>query len=134
MEMQFVLGRALKSEHVLLIGDFNSLAPGISTDLSGASPDLAFRLSDLDRAPDCTPLSMAIEAGFALASRAEPTSPTSISESGAPEAEPPLALDHVLATKGLAERLLDASVWRMSPANLASDHFPIVVDFDITFP
>jgi exodeoxyribonuclease-3 len=120
---------------VVLAGDLNSLDPG-----SDHADELA-RLRPLDRrrhtdpggAADTRAMAAFAAAGFidlwrTVGTGDGRTAPTSL---GGGDEFSGMRLDYVLATAPVAEYARAGHVARGGPAEHASDHYPVVVDFEI---
>ena len=133
-EVQQVLGRARSSDEAIIMGDLNNLAPtDVPLDLAAAAPQLVGRLSGPDGQIDTLPVQAMLTQGFVDlgASTVGPTYPTSI-ERKQNEYGITVRLDYILATPGLATRCLSIRAVDEPPAHDASDHLPVVADFDLT--
>lgn len=141
-EIEYLLG-ALPSGPALLTGDFNGLSP---QDVYPVE-----RISDFLQQYRVTPASKSL--GNPLPSRAENRAMSRLLEAGwvdlghacagadrsptyptpcAPDPEgPPIRIDYVLASPALAGAAVSCEVPRGSPADRASDHFPVVVELEL---
>ena len=48
-----------------------------------------------------------------------------------PTSDPEMRIDHIFATDDVAQALRDAAVVEHACVHLASDHFPVIADFDL---
>ncbi|MEA2575722.1 MAG: exodeoxyribonuclease [Chloroflexia bacterium] len=133
-EVQQVLGRASSSEESIIMGDMNNLAPSdLPFDIDAAGPQLAGRLSGPDGQIDTLPIRAMLTQGFVDlgASTVGPTYPTRI-ERKQKESDIAVRLDYILATPGLARRCRSIRAIDELPAHEASDHLPVIAEFDLT--
>jgi len=118
-----VLG-PLAGEPHLLVGDFNSLAPG---DPVGTPPPGVEAWGDAAKSAPRQAIGLLLEAGYVdCYRRLHPRS----SGYTYPSDQPWLRLDYVFATPQVAARLRACEIIRTKVARRASDHFPICAVFD----
>jgi endonuclease/exonuclease/phosphatase family metal-dependent hydrolase len=133
-EVQQVLGRAQSSDEAIIMGDMNNIAPtDMPLDLTAATPYLTGRFSGPDGEIDTLPIQAMLTRGFVDlgASRVGPTYPTRL-ERKHPEHGITVRLDYILATPGLASRCRSIRALDERLAHDASDHLPVVAEFDLT--
>ncbi|MDQ3930306.1 MAG: endonuclease/exonuclease/phosphatase family protein [Chloroflexota bacterium] len=133
-EVQQVLGRARSSRESIIMGDMNNLAPSdMPFDLEAAGPQLAGRLSGPDGQVDLLPIQAILTQGFVDlgASAVGPTYPTRI-ERKQKESNVTVRLDYIFATPSLASRCRSIRAVDESPSHEASDHLPVLAEFDLT--
>jgi exodeoxyribonuclease-3 len=132
-EVQQVLGRARSSDEAIIMGDMNNISPAdMPLDLAGVAPQLTGRLSGPDGEIDTLPIQAMITQGFVDlgASSVGPTYPTRM-ERKQKEYGITVRLDYILATPGLASRCRSIRAMDEPPAHEASDHLPVVAEFDL---
>lgn len=133
-EVQQVLGRARSSAEAIIMGDMNNLAPSdLPFDLDAAGPQLAGRLSGPDGQIDTLPIQAMLTQGFVDlgATGVGPTYPTRI-ERKQKESDVSVRLDYMFATPNLASRCRSIRALDEPPAHEASDHLPLLAEFDLT--
>ena len=127
-EAQVVVGKAADAENSIVMGDFNSLSAhdGISEE-----ERLESRLLDSGLHPDTGVIDLLERAGFKDAliecRAAKATTPTRV----ALKQTMPVRIDYLLAKGPFAGGLTSATVIDTELAHQASDHLPVVADFDI---
>lgn len=133
-EVQQVIGRARSSDEAIIMGDLNNIAPtDIPLDISAASPQLAGRFLGPDGEIDTLPIQAILTQGFVDlgAATVGPTYPTTIDRKHK-EYGITVRLDYIFATPGLADRCRSIRAISEPPAHDASDHLPVVAEFDLT--
>jgi exodeoxyribonuclease-3 len=136
-EAQHLARFAAVGSHVFVAGDFNSLDP--YTDYSDALQQMpahyrARYLVPGDASTPDTRVARTLEvAGFVdtgyLCGEGKYTIPTSLPVYGCEFGK--LRLDYVYATASLASSVTDFRIVRTDLADKSSDHYPVVVDFDL---
>jgi endonuclease/exonuclease/phosphatase family metal-dependent hydrolase len=126
------LRRQARNDPVLIMGDLNTLEPGVDhTDRLAALPE-SFRRRHIRRggSVDTRAVEILLDAGFVDVARAlgrvGHTAPTG---HGGGEEFHDMRLDYVLASAPLAERATDLTVLRGGAVEHASDHYPVLVTF-----
>jgi exodeoxyribonuclease-3 len=113
----------LAGEPHLLVGDFNSLAPG---DPVGTPPPGVEAWGDAAKSAPRQAIGLVLEAGYVDCYRSlHPRSPGYTY----PCDQPWMRLDYVFASSPMAVRLQACEVIRTTRAKRASDHFPIWAKF-----
>lgn len=133
-EVQQLLGRAQSSDEAIIMGDMNSIAPtDMPLDLASATPYLTGRFSGPDGEIDTLPIQAMLTRGFVDlgASGVGSTYPTRL-ERKHKEHGITVRIDYILATPGLASRCRSIRAVDDPPAHDASDHLPVVAEFDLT--
>jgi exodeoxyribonuclease-3 len=120
---------------VVLAGDLNALDPGTdhAAELAGLRPLYRRRHTDAAGGVDTRAMAAFAAAGFVdlwprVGAGDGRTAPTS---AGGGEEFSGMRLDYVLATAPAAERAHAGHVARGGPAEHASDHYPLVIDFNL---
>lgn len=132
-EMEIVAARAGAAGEAIVLGDMNSLAPSdAEVDLTGLPRSLAERMRGPTGAVDTRAVALLLARGYRDlgAVAAMPTYPTAIGDEGGGGCR--LRLDHVLVTPAVAARCAGFAVPAREPAPRASDHLPVVADFDLS--
>ena len=136
-ELREIVQRLKRCPNALLMGDLNSLSPDDPYDRDRLLTDLRSRgITKFGTEAlrfDC--IAFLQDAGFvdvrtALGKPFIPTVPTPMNEDRHHEGDG-LRLDYGFITPSLIPRLLDASVFRTPATEQASDHYPLVIDFDL---
>lgn len=133
-EVQQVLARARSSDEAIIMGDMNNISPADAhLDLASAAPQLTGRLTGPDGEIDTLPIQAMLAQGFVDlgASAVGPTYLTRI-ERKQKEFGATVRLDYILATPGLASRCRSIHAIDEHPAHEASDHLPVLAEFDLT--
>lgn len=138
-EVQRIVNYARQGEKVVLAGDLNNLDHYRDHSLTIASLPDHYRARHLLPGKSLevdTRVTKTIEAvGFIDIARKFhsddlPTAPTSLNTAGAEFDN--MRVDYIYATPPLAELATGCTVVRSDETNSASDHYPVVADFDIT--
>jgi endonuclease/exonuclease/phosphatase family metal-dependent hydrolase len=134
-EAQTVVAKALsKIPEALIFGDMNAVAAvDLPLDPAAAPRGMVTRLSAPQGGIDTQTIDTFLRHGFQDlgAGAVGPTYSTAVGDEG--DAGGPLVrLDYIFATPGLAARCRAIGAVRESPADRASDHLPVVADFDLT--
>jgi exodeoxyribonuclease-3 len=111
----------------LLAGDFNTLAPGEDLDLRQLPPRLRPFVWLSGGRIRWRTVQTVLDNGYIDSFRAlHPDDPGATM----PASRPHVRLDYVFVPRAFRDRLLRCDVVRDDPARIASDHFPVVADFD----
>jgi exodeoxyribonuclease III len=128
------LRRLARHESVLIMGDLNTLEPGVDhADRLAALPE-AYRRRHVRRggAVDTRAISTLLDAGFVDVARAlDRVGHTAPTRHGGGVEFHDMRLDYILATPALAERATTLTVLRGGPTEHTSDHYPVLVTFAI---
>ncbi|MBI4871076.1 MAG: endonuclease/exonuclease/phosphatase family protein [Candidatus Riflebacteria bacterium] len=121
---------------VAIAGDFNSVAPAdVDLELRGLAPrqEWNVRLLDEEGRPDTMPWRWMDRAGLVdCFRRANPSDPGLTDPTPAFEDEGARTrLDYLFVGPSLAERLTSCRVVREDPAPRASDHYPVLAEFEL---
>lgn len=139
-ETRHIAREAHADRNVLLMGDFNSISPSDEIhDSLWKLPRriLARHIRDTDHPKefDSRALSILEYAGFTdLFRKSNPEDPgwTIPTEVGSPFHTTHMRLDYVFATDPMVKKLSKIEVLRTPETKTASDHFPLVCDFETT--
>lgn len=132
-EAEILANEAKPEEPVLLMGDLNALSPLDETTqaMAAMSPHRKARHRGRSGQADTRAVELLMEAGFVdTADKVqvrEMTYPTSLR---AQLGKPPVRIDYVLSTPQLAQRVTSFSVVRGELTERASDHYPVVAQFE----
>jgi exodeoxyribonuclease-3 len=112
----------------LLAGDFNTLAPGETLDLSRLPHHLRLLARIGGRTIRWQTIQIMLDAGYLDGFRIRHPQ-----EGGStfPTWDPNLRIDYVFVPGDQAARLVRCEVWTAPPARQASDHFPVLVDLEL---
>lgn len=128
-----------RDQEVILAGDMNSIAAlDPERGLLGREPPGSYsaRLVDSTGKLDSAPLGLFERVGLQDCFRQAHPEEEGATDPTPPHrrpGEPPLRIDFILATSDLSERLQDCRVVTGASADEASDHYPVVADFDRPF-
>jgi len=127
-EAQIVLSKAADVENAIVMGDFNSLS---SDDKLTTVAQSESRLLDTNLLPDTGATDLLKKAGFIdthiAMDAAKATYPTRV----AMKQSQPVRIDYLLAKGPVGSGLTSATIIDTELAHQASDHLPVVADFDI---
>lgn len=133
-EMQTLLAKSRKTRDAVIMGDMNNVAPDEATEAVNSAPDhLSTRLKDDRGMLDTRPIAMLRHHGFTdLGARAGrlPTYPTALDEKDVRYGIR-LRLDYIFATPALSDVCRDFAVIDGDTAQYASDHLPVIADFEV---
>lgn len=138
-EVQRIINYARQGERVILAGDLNNLDHYSDHSATIASLPNHYRVRHLmpgrsfavdTRVTETLEAAGLIDVARKFHDRNLHTAPTSLSTAGTEFAN--MRVDYLYATSPLAELATGCTVVRSEDANLASDHYPVVADFDIT--
>jgi exodeoxyribonuclease III len=134
-EAQTVVSKAVaRTPEALIFGDMNAVAAAdLPLDLAAAPRGMVVRLSAPGGGLDTQTIDTFLQHGFQDlgAGVVGPTYSTAVGDEGGASG-PLVRLDHILATAGLAARCRAVTAVREPPAARASDHLPVVAEFDLT--
>jgi exodeoxyribonuclease-3 len=128
-ELRSLLKSVKEHEHGfhVLAGDFNTLAPGEDLDLRQLPPRLRPFVWLSGGRVRWRTIEIVLDAGYVDAFRARhPADPGATM----PAARPHVRLDFVFVPQAFRNRLVRCDVVRGADAEVASDHLPLVADFD----
>lgn len=133
LELRALLRSIERHQHGfhVLAGDFNTIAPGDDLDLS----QLPLRIRPLvwlsGGRINWRTIETVLAAGYVDAFRLKHPGDPGLT---LPTPTPHVRLDYVFVPEAHAGRLLDCRVNRDPAAAAASDHFPVIADFDVEMP
>jgi Metal-dependent hydrolase len=134
-EAQIVLAKAHRTEHAIIMGDFNTLPPSeVYLGINDAPRSMTTRLRGIDGAIDHGPVELLLRNGFRDICGTDhvATYPTPLA--GRADADTlKMRVDYLLATETVALRLRCVPPG-FSGAATASDHLPVIVDFGVSDP
>lgn len=134
-EIKKIIDTIQPFEHVILLGDFNSLSPSDPYNRRELMRQLQrqhitkFGANELDfRVIHYLENHQLIDVMHALQKPFVPTVPTTFNQDK--DHAIPVRLDYFFVSKNLTPFLLDAQVVRNSDTEMGSDHYPVYVDFE----
>jgi len=130
-EMEIVVARAAKAAEAIVMGDMNSVAATDGPfDLVDAPRTMSVRLRGVSGEVDTQVTSIPLHRGYMDLGGKDPimTYPTKLSEESS---DPRVRLDYMFATPALAERCTNFRVDTSSAAHAASDHLPVIAEFEV---
>jgi len=131
-EMEIVAARAASAPAAIITGDMNSIAPSdAAVDLTNAPRTMSERLRGPSGEIDTQAVSVLLHRGYLDLGQAKAlmTYPTMLSQE---RSDPRVRLDYMFASPAIAERCTDFQVRNDQSAQRASDHLPIVAEFDLS--
>ncbi|MEV4098307.1 endonuclease/exonuclease/phosphatase family protein [Streptosporangium saharense] len=132
-EAEVVSVRAAFAPNSIIMGDLNSLSrAALPDDLSGLSRTFQIRALNSVGEIDTAPIDLLLSRGWVdlAGENVHPTYPT-ILKGSQEESDRSARLDYMFATPDLAERCQSFTVVASEQAHRASDHLPLVADFEI---
>lgn len=133
LELRALLRSVARHQHGfhVLAGDFNTIAPGESLDVSALPPRLRALVWMSGGRITWRTVQTVLDAGYVDAfRRLHPDAPGLT----LPTASPHVRLDYVFVPAAHAARLAACEVLRAPEAVAASDHFPVVADLRVDVP